>query len=61
MRILTQGKLNRATRTELLALLRRISQELPVLLEGSQELRNARINLANTRAALARPSPGLRP
>jgi hypothetical protein len=40
-----QGVLMRATRTELLALLRRIAGELPNLPEGSPELRAAYANL----------------
>lgn len=55
MRLLTQGELMRATRTELSALLRRIASELPNLLEGSPELRTAHANLQNIRRALARP------
>ncbi|MDE5461541.1 MULTISPECIES: hypothetical protein [unclassified Bradyrhizobium] len=55
MRVLTQGELMRATRTELSALLRRIAGELPNLPEGSAELRAARANLQNIRRALARP------
>lgn len=55
MRVLTQGELMRATRTELSALLRRIAGELPNLPEGSRELRAAHANLQNIRRALARP------
>lgn len=55
MRLLTQGELMRATRTELSALLRRIASELPNLPEGSPELRTAHANLQNIRRALARP------
>jgi hypothetical protein len=55
MRVLTQGELMRATRTELSALLRRIASELPNLPEGSPELRAANANLQNIRRALARP------
>ena len=55
MRVLTQGELMRATRTEPSALLRRIAGELPNLPEGSPELRTAHANLQNIRRALARP------
>jgi hypothetical protein len=55
MRVLTQGELMRATRTELSVLLRRIAGELPNLPEGSMELRAAHANLQNIRGALARP------
>jgi transketolase len=55
MRVLTQGELMRATRTELNVLLRRIASELPNLPEGSAELRAAHSNLQNIRRALARP------
>jgi hypothetical protein len=55
MRVLTQGELMRATRTELSALLRRIASELPNLPEGSPELRAAHANLQNIRMALTRP------
>jgi hypothetical protein len=55
MRVLTEGELMRATRIELMALLRRISNELPSLCEGSIELRNAHVNLQNIRRALTRP------
>ena len=55
MRVLTQPELNRFTKMELYALLRRIASELPGLMEGSAELRNAHINLLNFRRALARP------
>jgi hypothetical protein len=61
MRVLTQGELMRATRAELMALLRRISSELPNLPDGSTELAYAHMNLRNIRAALARPAPGPRP
>lgn len=60
MRVLTEGELMRATRIELMALLSRISGELPSLREGSTELRNAHVNLQNIRRVLARPQPGLR-
>jgi hypothetical protein len=60
MRVLSDGELMRATRIELEALLRVISCELPVLPEGSNELRNAHVNLQKIRRALARLNPGLR-
>jgi hypothetical protein len=53
-------ELNRLSRTELMALLRTIATELPRLREGSAEYRAAHANLANIRAALARPAPGPR-
>jgi hypothetical protein len=59
MRVLTQGELMRATRTELAVMLRRIAGELPLLQEGSAELRAAHTNLQNIRRALA--GPELRP
>jgi len=50
------------TKTELMALLRRISTALPDLRDGSTELRDAHANLQNIRRALARtPSPTPRP
>ena len=55
MRVLTQGELQRATRTELLVLLRQIAVQLPQLPEGSNELRAAHVNLQNIRRALAGP------
>jgi hypothetical protein len=61
MRVLTQSELMRATRTELIALLRRISSEMPNLADGSTELVYAHMNLRNIRAVLARPNPGPRP
>ncbi len=61
MRVLTESELNRATRSELSALLRHISAELPGLAEGSVELRNAHFNLMKIRRALARLATGLRP
>ena len=57
MRVLTQTELSRMTRIELMALLRRISAELPDLAEGSADLREAHVNLQNIRRALVRP-PG---
>ena len=62
MRVLTQTELSRMTRTELMALLQRISAQLPDLAEGSPELRAAHFNLTNIRKRLARPpDPALRP
>ena len=55
MRVLTQGKLNRFTKPQLFALLRRIAGDLADLKEGSAQLRNAHINLQNIRRALAKP------
>jgi hypothetical protein len=49
MRVLTQGELNRFTKAELFALLRRIGGQLPDLKEGSAELHNAHVNLQNIR------------
>ena len=56
MRVLTQAELSRMTRTELLALLRRLSTALPDLRESSAELRDAHANLMNIRRALVKPS-----
>ena len=53
MRVLTHGELMSMTRTELMALLRRIASELPNLREGSAELRDAHSNLQNIRRVLA--------
>jgi ferredoxin-fold anticodon binding domain-containing protein len=61
MRVLSQTELSRLSRTELMALLRRISAELAYLPDGSIALRNAQTNLLNIRRALARPNPGPRP
>lgn len=61
MRVLSKAELSRLSRNELNVLLRRIAEELPMLPEGSIELRNAHANLHNIRCALARPAPGLRP
>ncbi|MGY4433937.1 hypothetical protein ACVWWO_006414 [Bradyrhizobium sp. F1.13.1] len=55
MRVLTEGELMRATRTELWGQLRRIAGELPNLPEGSAEVRAAHANLQNIRRPLARP------
>lgn len=61
MRVLSQMELNRLSRNELMVLMRTIAAALPGLREGSIELRAAHANLANIRAALARPRPGPRP
>ena len=61
MRVLTQNELSRMTRAELNVTLRRIASELAFLPEGSAELRTARTNLMNIRAALAKPLPGFGP
>lgn len=61
MRVLSQNELNRLSRSELMALMRRIACDLPGLAEGSVELRNAHANLHNIRCALARSGPGFRP
>jgi hypothetical protein len=50
-------ELNRLSRTGLMTLQRTIAAELPGLWEGSPEYRAAHANLANIRAALARPRP----
>ena len=55
MRVLTQTELSRMTRTELMALLRRLSTTLPDLREGTAELRDAHANLQNIRRALVKP------
>jgi hypothetical protein len=55
MRVLSQSELNRFTKLELFALLRRIAGQLPDLKEGSAELSIAHINLQNIRRALALP------
>jgi len=60
MRVISQSELLRLTRTELMALLRKIACELPNFAEGSVELRNAHANLLNIRRALARPGFGPR-
>jgi hypothetical protein len=54
MRVLTLTELMRLTRTELCALLTRITNDLPDLPEGSVERANAHINLGNIRRLLAR-------
>lgn len=61
MRVISQTELSRLSRTELMTLMRRIICELPVLREGSVELRNAHANLQNIRWAIAQPRPGPRP
>jgi hypothetical protein len=60
MRVLTITELMRLTRTELCALLTRITNELPALPEGTVERANAHVNLRNIRSVLARrdPAPG---
>jgi len=60
MRAMTQGELARMSRPELEALLARIAAELPVLAEGSHELRIAHYNLRLIRTALT-PKPGFGP
>jgi hypothetical protein len=54
MRVLTITELMRQTRTELCALLTRITNELPDLPEGSVERANAHVNLRNIRFVLSR-------
>lgn len=54
-------ELNRLSRAELMTLQKVIAAELPSFREGSTELRAAHANLANIRAALARPGLGPRP
>jgi hypothetical protein len=54
MRVLTITELMRLTRTELCALLTRITNELPELPESSAERANAHVNLRNIRFVLAR-------
>ena len=62
MRVLTPTELSRMTRTELMALLRKISAALPDLRGGSAELQGAHANLMNIRRALVRPPmPAPRP
>jgi hypothetical protein len=60
MRVLTITELMRLTRTELCALLTRITNELPAFPEGSVERANALTTLRNIRFVLVRrtPSPG---
>ena len=60
MRVLSQNELNRMSRGELSVLMRRIVCELPLLREGSIELRNAHANLHNIRCAMSQPRPGPR-
>jgi len=57
--VISQAKLLRLGRRELLALQHKIVCELPTLPERSHELRIAHVNLQDIRVALARP--GLRP
>jgi hypothetical protein len=54
MRVLTITELMRLTRTELCALLTRITNDLPDFPEGSDERANAHVNLRNIRFVLAR-------
>jgi hypothetical protein len=54
MRVLTITELMRQTRTELCALLARITNELPELPESSAERANAHVNVRNIRFVLAR-------
>jgi hypothetical protein len=54
MRVISQRELLSATRLELSAMLPRIAAELPMLPEGSHELRIAQYNLYNIRLTLAR-------
>lgn len=61
MRVLTQYKLSRMTRTELNAMLRSIAEQLPRLPAESAELRTAHTNLQNIRWALTLPQPGFGP
>jgi hypothetical protein len=60
MQVLTITELMRLTRTELCAILTRITNELPKFPEGSVERGNAHVNIGNIRRLLARrdPSPG---
>jgi hypothetical protein len=60
MRVLSKAELSRLSRNELNVLLRKIAEELPMLVEGSIELRNAHANLHNIRCALAQLTPGPR-
>jgi hypothetical protein len=54
MQVLALTELMRLTRTELCALLARITNELPGFPEGSVERANAHVNLGNIRRILAR-------
>lgn len=54
MRVLTITELMRLTRTELRALLTRITNELPAFPEGSAERTNAHVKIGNIRRLLAR-------
>ena len=59
MRVPTQTELSRMSRPEMMALLQRISAQLPDLADGSPELRAAQFNLRNIRrASLGRPGRG---
>jgi hypothetical protein len=53
MRVLTLNELMRLTRTELCALLAKITAALPTYREGSPQRTAAYINLRNIRAVLA--------
>ena len=55
MRVISQAELSRLSRFELQDLLRSIAAELPLLPEGSHELRIAHYNLFNIRLMLTRP------
>jgi hypothetical protein len=60
MRVLSQTELNRMSKLELASLLRAIVCELPRLREGSQELRDAHVNLAGLPAVLTAQCLGKR-
>ena len=55
MRVLSQAELARCSKAELPIRQRKIVCELPVLPEGSHELRIAHANLDSIRKAMARP------
>lgn len=57
MRVISQAELARLSRTELQVLLRQITEQLPILPEGSYELRIAHYNLFSLRQLLARAEP----
>lgn len=52
MRVILQAELARLSRIELQVLLRQIAEQLPMLPEGSHELRVAHANLTTIRKAL---------
>jgi hypothetical protein len=54
MRVLAISELMRLTRTELCALLTRITNELPDFPESSAERANAHVNVRNIRYVLSR-------